>query len=544
MTPAIQFDRLPAQPIVESAGKMHIADILVIAAYLLALMVIGVCVRGKQNTTDSYFVAGRSVPGWAAGMSLLATIITSVTFIAYPGAAYAGDWTLLVPGILFVAVIAAIGPVVVPFFRHAVSMSVYEYFGKRFGPWVRMYASFAFAAGHFAKMGFVFYLLALSVAGITGWPIGLLIAGLGAIAIFYTFVGGLKAVIWTDVVQGFFLWGGIAVTLGLLLFASHASPAAMFHLIAVHHKTRLGSFDFNLAQPTFWTTALYGLFFYLQKYTADQTVVQRYLAARSDRSALRGMAMGASLCLPVWTAFMLIGSLLWAFYQLNGHVNGQALPAAVTRADQVFPYYMVTQMPVGVGGVFLAALFGAAMSMLASDLNCLGLILTEDFYAHFFPRHTDAQRLRFGKISIVISGAMAIAVALRLTSTHGSALALYYTATAIVAGGLAGLFLLAFLSRRAGRAAAVAGIAVSLAFTAYATLTGNGGRLLNLHAYNYPWNEYTIGAIGNVLLFTAGLLVATVFPASSTIPSRNTLWDWLAHRRRTRIFVVQVGETT
>ena len=520
---------------------MHATDIAVIAAYLLALMVIGVSVRGRQRTTDSYFVAGRSVPGWAAGLSLLATIITSVTFIAYPGAAYAGDWSLLVPGILFVAVIGAIGPVVVPFFRHAVSMSVYEYFGKRFGPWVRMYASFAFAAGHFAKMGFVFYLLALSVSGITGWSIELLIVGLGAIAIFYTFVGGLKAVIWTDVVQAFLLWGGTAVTLGLLLFGPYAHAGTMLHLIRLKQKASLGGLDFDLARPTFWTLALYGLFFYLQKYTADQTVVQRYLAAKSDRSALRGVALGASLCLPVWTAFMLIGSLLWAFYQLSG----QALPAEVTRADQVFPCYMVTQMPVGIGGIFLAALFGAAMSMLASDLNCLGLILTEDFYAHFFPRRTDAQRLHFGKLAIAVSGALAIAVALRLSSTHGSALALYYTATAIVAGGLAGLFLLAFLWRRTGTAAAATGIVASLSFTAYATLTVNGGKIVNLHAYNYPWSEYTIGAFGNLVLLAAGLLVAFVFPVQSDASTPSTLWDWLADRRQTQVFALQqVGETS
>jgi len=517
---------------------MHQADLLVIATYLLTLIAIGVGVSGRQRTTDSYFVAGRSVPGWAAGLSLLATIITSVTFIAYPGAAYAGDWTLLVPGILFVAVIAAIGPVVVPFFRHAVSMSAYEYFGKRFGPWVRMYSSFAFAAGHFAKMGFVFYLLALSVSGFTGWPIAALITGLGALAIFYTFIGGLKAVIWTDVVQGLLLWTGIAVTIALLLWGPHARPGAMLHLIAAHHKTRLGSMDFDLARPTFWTLAIYGLFFYLQKYTADQTVVQRYLAAKSDRQALGGIAMGAWLCLPVWTAFMLIGSLLWAFYKLGGGL----LPAAVTRPDQVFPYYMVTQMPVGVGGLFLAALFGAAMSMLASDLNCLGLILVEDFYAHFFPQHSDERRLRFGKASIVVCGGLAMAVALRLSSTHGSALALYYTATAIVAGGLAGLFLLAFLSRRAGRGAAWAGIAACLLFTAYATLTVNGGKIVNLGVYNYPWNEYTIGAVGNVLLLAVGLAGAAIFPAPMSAHSRHTFWDWLAARNRPSVHAIQVGE--
>ena len=130
---------------------MHWQDVLVVVFYMMALVAIGLRTARRQTTTARYFVAERSIPGWAAGMSLLATIITSVTFIAYPGAAYAGDWNLLVPGIMFVAVVAVIGRVIIPFFRHAVSMSVYEYFGMRFGKLVRMYASFAFAIGHFSK---------------------------------------------------------------------------------------------------------------------------------------------------------------------------------------------------------------------------------------------------------------------------------------------------------------------------------------------------------------------------------------------------------
>lgn len=399
-----------------------------------------------------------------------------------------------------------------------------------------MYASFAFAAGHFAKMGFVFYLLALSVASITGWPVSLMIVGLGVIAIFYTYIGGLKAVIWTDVVQGLLLGSGLIVILGFLMFRSGIPAGSMFRIIAENHKTSLGSLSFNLARPTFWTMAIYGLFFYLQKYTADQTVVQRYLAPTSDRSALRGVSMGAWLCLPVWTAFMLIGSLLWAFYR----VTGSHLPATISRPDQVFPHYMVTQMPAGIGGIFLAALFGAAMSMLASDLNCLALVVVQDFYAQFFPQHGDAQKLRTGKIAVLLCGVLAIGVALRLSSTQGSALALYYTATAIVAGGLAGLFLLAFLARRAGKAAAITGIAVNLIFTAYATLTLDGGKMLNLHHYNYPWHEYTIGAIGNLLLLGVGLLTAVIFPARTSKPVGNTLWDWLAGRRQRHLSEMQL----
>ena len=507
---------------------MRAFDVVIIVVYMALLVGVGIRLSRRQNTTDEYFLAKRSVPGWAIGMSLLATIITSVTFIAYPGAAYAGNWSLLVPGIMFVLVIAAIGVVVVPFFRQVVAMSAYEYFGKRFGTVVRMYSSFAFAAGHFSKMSFVFYLLALSVGSITGWSLTRIIVILGVITIFYTLIGGLETVIWTDVIQGFVLWTGVVVTIGLLLFSPQVHTGEMLHLIAANHKTSLGGLAFNLKAQTFWTMAIYGLFFYLQKYTADQTVVQRYLAATTDRAALRGIGMGAALCLPVWTAFMFIGSLLWAFYR----ITGEHLPASVVKPDQVFPHFMVTHMPVGVAGLFLAALFGATMSMLASDLNCLAVIVVEDFYGKFVPRSTDAVRLRVGKITVAVCGALAIFGALRLSTTQGSALALYYLLTAIVAGGLAGLFLLAFLVPRAGRAAAVTAIIANLVFTAWATLTMNGGHTWNLHRWNYPWHELTIGAVDNTLMFFVGCIASVVLPADTA--AGPTLWDWLAMERKSK----------
>jgi SSS family solute:Na+ symporter len=235
--------------------------------------------------------------------------------------------------------------------------------------------------------------------------------------------------------------------------------------------------------------------------------------------------MGAMLCLPVWTAFMFIGSLLWAFYKLSG----EHLPASITKSDQIFPHFMVTQMPPGVAGLFLAALAGAAMSMLASDLNCLSVIFVEDFYGHFAPGRSDRQRLRVGKITVAVSGLLAIGVAVLLSHTHGSALSLYYLATAIVAGGLAGLFLLAFLVRRAGRTAALIAIAANLIFTAWATLTMNGGKTWNLHGANYPWHEFTIGAVGNTLMFVVGYLVSIIHPVDRV--GAATLWDWISGNR-------------
>src|SRR5580704_564435 len=282
---------------------MRSLDLIVIAAYLAGLVAIGLRFARRQRTTEQYFVAGRSVPGWAMGLSLLATIITSVTFIAYPGSAYAGDWSLLVPGILFIGVLGLIGSVIVPFFRRVVSMSAYEYFGRRFGRGIRLYSSFAFAVGHFSKMGFVFYLLALTLAGMTGWPLDYVILVTVTVTILYTVIGGVEAVVWSDVLQGFVLWLGILVSLGYLLFLPAQGPHAVLSDAWTHHKISLGSTALRLDKPTILVLCIYGFFFYLQKYTADQTVVQRYLLARSDRSALRGIALGAGLCLPVWTAF-------------------------------------------------------------------------------------------------------------------------------------------------------------------------------------------------------------------------------------------------
>jgi SSS family solute:Na+ symporter len=502
---------------------MRLLDLLVIATYISALVAIGIFFSRRQRTTDDYFIARGTIPGWAMGLSLLATIVTSVTFIAYPGSAYAGDWSLLVPGIMFVAVLGLVGAVIVPFFRHVVHVSAYEYFGRRFGTAVRLYSSFAFAIGHFSKMGFVFYLLALTLSSMTGWPLDRVILLTAAVTIFYTLLGGIEAVVWSDVVQGFVLWLGIAVSLAYLLLLPAQGPHAVLADAWTHHKMSLGSTALRFDKPTIVVLGLYGFFFYLQKYTGDQTVVQRYLIARSDKSALRGIALGAGLCLPVWTAFMLIGSLLWSFYR----VTGEKLPASITRADQVFPHFLLTHLPQGVTGLFVAALLGSAMAMLASDMNCLAAIGVEDFFTLARPRSTDRDRLKAGKGIVFASGLAAALVALKLAHTQGSALALYYTITAIVAGGLAGLFLLAFLVPRASRAGAIAGIVANLAFTVWATLT-LGGKTINLGRYNFPWHDYMIGALGHVILLTVGIAVSALAPAPT---STLTLWAWLQTRR-------------
>ncbi|HWB83197.1 MAG TPA: sodium:solute symporter [Bryobacteraceae bacterium] len=511
-------------------SNMRWLDLFVVCGYILGLTILGLRFSKRQTSTETYFVAKRAIPSWAMGMSILATLITSVTFIAYPGSSYAKDWSLLVPGFLVVGVLILVGAIVIPFYRHAVGMSCYEYFGRRFGRPTRVYASIAFALGHFSKMGFVFYLLGLTISSMTGWNMDHVIIIGGILTILYTYLGGLEAVIWTDVVQGVLLWVGVFVCLGYLLFTPPGGPSAVLHLAAANHKFSLGSLSFDLSKPTIPVLIIYGFFWYLQKYTADQPIVQRYLVAKSDRAAIKGVTLGALLCVPVWTLFMLVGTCLWAFYQLTG----DKLPSYITKSDQIFPYFLSTQLPPGLAGIFMAALMGAAMCALASDLNAFAVVGVEDIYRLIRPVSTDSQRLRMGRYLVAACGVFCILTALVLAHTNGSALSLWFTVSAIASGGLAGLFLLAFLSPRANTSGVYAGIIASLIFTAWATVTLSGKRLIDMGRFNFPWHDYMIGAIAHVILLVVGYAASRMLASGAEESgkwSEMTLGAWLRKRR-------------
>lgn len=514
-------------------NSLRTLDLLVIAIYFAVVAAIGIKFARRQTTTEAYFVARRSIPSWAMGLSVFATIISSITFIAYPGAAFKGNWNQLVPGFMAVGVLLLLGTVLISFFRHAVGMSAYEYFEKRFGYGARAYSALAFTAGHFSKMGFVLFTITTAICGMTGWDKYHVIVGVGLLTVVYTLFGGLEAVIWTEVLQGIVKIAGVCVVIGVLLAIMPGGAGAGLHLAAENKKFSLGSFDFNLAaNGNFWVMLLYGAFFYLQKYAADQTLVQRYLVAKNDRAALNGVAFGALLCVPAWTAFMLVGTLLWAYYQLSGEI----LPAQILDAhgqviaDRVFPFFLATKIPAGLAGIFMAALFSAAMSTMSSDLNCLSAVGVEDYYRKLQPDSTDPQRLLAGKIIVAVSGALAVGAGAFIASKGESALTLYYAATAIVAAGLAGMFLLAFFSRRANRQGLWIGLASALVFTAWATLTGGKYQMVDL-GWNYTWPDVMIGVIAHVLVLVVGWLASLLFPAETNLKMEWTFWGWLQKRK-------------
>ncbi len=493
--------------------------------YLATLVSMGIRFARKQTSTEEYFVAKRSIPAWAMGFSIVATLITSVTFVAYPGSAYGKNWSLLVPGLMVGGALLICGMIVVPFYRHVIGMSAYEYFGRRFGTVARMYSSIAFSLIHFSKMGFVFYLLALTVNSMTGWSMDVIIITVGIATLFYTVIGGLEAVIWADVIQGFVLWLGVVVALGYLLFLPPGGPSASFQVAWDAGKFSFGSWTGPFSQQTIPVLIIYGFFFYLQKYTADQTMVQRYLVAKTDRAAIRGVGLGAMLCIPVWALFMLIGTSTWSFFKLTG----EKLPAYITKADQVFPYFLTVHLPHGMAGFFMASLMGAAMSGLSSDLNALAVVAVEDFYRVLKHGTTDQQRLHAGKVVVVCAGFLCIIIALVLAHSNGSALSMWFSVSAIASGGLAGLFLLAFFSTRANRQGVYIGMVATALFTAWATATVGAKPLVNM-GYSYPWNDLTIGAVGHVVMLVFGYLGSLLFKTDEAAAREMTYWKWIEIR--------------
>jgi len=516
---------------------LHIIDYIIVICYAAAMVAIGAYFARRQKTTDEYFTAGRSMPAWAVGMSVMATSISSITFLAYPGEGYAGNWIRLVQGLMLPIVIVCIAWFIVPCYRCVIGLSAYEYFEKRFGFVARLYGSLAFVLVHFSKMGTVFYLLALALAKMTGlgayhWGTYSVIVVLGMLTILYTLIGGIEAVIWSDVIQGFILIAGGLVCAAVILFGHQSGPSEVIGLAWREGKMSMGPIDPDFTKLTFIVVALNGLFWSVQKYGTDQAVVQRFLAAKSDKAAVRAVVSGAFLCVPVWTLFMFIGTGLWAYYKIT-----QASLPAGTEAEEVFPHFIMTSMPIGVTGLILAALISAAMSSLDSDLNCLAAVGVQDYYRRFKTNCTDRQCLRLGKIIVTISGVLAIGVACLYVYFDGKGvLGIIFTLYSIFSGGIAGLFALAFFCPRANKQGLYFGIAACVLFTAYALLTKNTYSILgltlhlDLGRFNFTHHKYMIGVYSHIVLFVVGYIASLFFPSQP--PEKHlTIYGWLEKGR-------------
>lgn len=511
---------------------LHFVDYIIIAVSLIAPIYISLKFAKKQTNTENYFKGSGKLPAWAVGISILATLISSVTFLAYPGSGYSSNWILLVQGLMVPVTLLFFIKFVVPLYRQTIGLSAYEYFEKRFGFGARLYTSLAFFLAHFSKMGTVFYLIAMAFASMTGMGTVELIWWLGALIIFITLIGGMEAVIWMDVIQGIILVVGGLLTLGLIIGYTPGGLSGIWEVATAQGRTGFGPYSFDWTKATFFVLAINGVFYAIQKYGTDQTIVQRYLTAGSDKEAIKASLIGVLMSVPVWALFMFIGTALFSYYQLSGAL----LPEGI-KADAVFPHFIMNELPVGLVGLVLAGLLAAAISSLDSDLNCLSAIFMEDYYSRFRPKTSPQKQLMIGKVVVVLAGIASIMVALYYVSVGGQGiLGIVFKLYAIFSGGIAGLFLLGIFSNRANKKGTYIGIAVSVLFTAYAVITSSpmeiGGEsrlLIDLGDYNFTHHKYMLGVYSHLILFVVGYLASLMFDKPVNI-EKLTYRGWKANQ--------------
>jgi SSS family solute:Na+ symporter len=512
-------------------ASIHFIDYLIIASFLLATLYFGFRFSKNQKTTKAYFLAQGRIPTWAIGLSLLSTLISSVTFLAYPGTGYSSNWILLVQGLMVPVVLLTVIWFIVPLYRKVIRLSTYEYFEQRFGSFARYYSSVAFVLRQFSGMGTVLFLLAIALNNIIGGNMMMAVCIVGLIIITVNLLGGIEAVIWLDVFQGFMLFASGIICFCVLLFSTQGGPTEVFRVAQANGRTGFGPYEIDFTRLTLIVMVINGAFYAIQKYGTDQTVVQRYLTAKTDKAAVRASLMGILLTVPVWMIFMFIGTALFVFYKQ------QPLPEGL-RAEAVFPYFIKTRLPVGVVGLIISAMISAAVCSLSADLNSLAAVGMEDYYKKIRKNREDKHYLSASRWIVVFSGVLTILIGmLYVNAGSEGVLGIVFTLYAIFSGGIVGVFLLGLFSSRANRQGITIAILVCVVFTAYAFLTStkiglgeNKKLLLDLGRYNFSHDKLMLGVYSHLVVIVVGYLASLFYP--KPVIDKNLLYSgWLANRR-------------
>lgn len=480
-------------------------DIFILVVYGIGLMLMGFYFRSKTKTAEQFMVANRSIPAWAAGLAVMSAYTSSISYIATPGKAFDDNWHPLIFALCMIPVAWIVCRYVIPWYRKTQTISVYGFLEERLGYWARAYAAFSFVLYMIGRMAVILYLASLLLDGFLSWDISYIIIGIGAITIIYTLLGGMEAVIWTDVIQSGIMIIGIMYCAFYLsndfIFGSHPSISQAWN----SGKFSLGSLDLSFSSRTIWVMIVYGVTENLRNLIADQNYVQKYVSTRSEAAAVRSVWLACFLYVFLTIIFLYIGSALWAFYNEAKLSTGGSLPSEITKGDQVFPYFIATVIPVGLKGLIIAAIIAAAMSTIDSALNCSATVLHLDFYKRLINSDlSDKQELRFLKLMTIIWGILGTGFALLMISAK-SALDVWWQISGIFGGGILGLFILSLFKIKLTLPQGILAIAASVITIAWGTFARDIKG--DLSWLNCTIDPIIIGAFGTGVLLILALVL-------------------------------------
>lgn len=486
----------------QTSVQLPAVDIAVIVVYILGIVVFGACFYRRSKSIEGFTVGGRSLPGWALGLSILATYLSSISFLANPGKSYAANWSPFVFSLTIPVVCIVASRFFIPLYRGKLQTTAYEHLEYRFGYWARAFSGMSLILLQIGRIGVVLYLVSLAVHELVGWNLAMLILVLGVLTIFYTVLGGIEAVIWTDVIQAIVLLGGAVACCGLLMVRMPVDLSDAVASAASAGKFSFGGWRFNLVMEGFWTVFLFGIVDNLRNFGVDQNYVQRFLSASSDREARKSLWFGGLLYLPVSALFFFIGTLLFLYYNaLEPTPTG--LPA---QGDKVFPFFIVSELPIGLTGLVIAAVMAAGMSTLDSSINVSATVWTVDFYKRLIRRDAgDHQLLNMTRATTLLIGIAGTGTALLLIREQ-TVLDTWWIISGIFGGGMLGIFLLGILVPRASSGGAIVAVLAGILAIAWGSLSDFlPSHLLHLR---FPLHKFMIGPVGAVTILVIGWLAS------------------------------------
>ncbi len=449
-TPAI----LAATAVTTTSGFETI-DYITLTVYLAALVGMGIYFSRKNLTTDDFFLAGGKMAWWATGLSIYGTQLSSISFMAIPAKIYSTDWVYFVVQMTIIMIAVPVVFLYLPFFRRVKMTSAYEYLEQRFNIQVRLYASVSFILYQVGRMAIVLFLPAIALSTVTGVSVYSCILLMGVLATIYTVLGGIEAVIWTDVVQVFVLLGGAFLSLYILSANIDGGMGGIISAGLEYDKFHMFNWTWDWTTTALWVVLIGNLFNNLVPYTSDQAVVQRYFTTRDESTAAKAIWTNAVMLIPSTLTLFMVGTGLWAFYRANPQLLNPTLPT-----DSIFPLFIAQQLPAGVAGLVIAGIFAASMSTLDSSLNSVSAAIVTDFYVRFRESTSDKQQLLLARVLTAILGAIATTTSIALATFEvGSLWDTFQGMMGLFGGGLAGLFALGIFFKSAnGRGALIGAV--------------------------------------------------------------------------------------
>ncbi|MFD1165543.1 sodium:solute symporter [Sphingobacterium daejeonense] len=508
-------------------NNLPIIDLIIIAIYLVGMVLVGVYFSRKNNSSDEFTKAAGRIPGWAIGISIYATFLSSNTFLGVPGKAYGSNWNAFVFSLSMPFAAWFATKYFIPFYRSTGEVSAYTNLEKRFGTWARTYAVVCFLLTQLARIGSIFFGISLTLQALTGYNMVAIMLVTGICIVVYTVMGGIEAVIWTEVVQGILKTLGALIIIYLVVMEVPGGFREIMEVGFKENKFSLGTFDLDFVNSSFWVVLLYGFFINLNNFGMDQNYVQRYHTAISEKEANKSVWLCVWIYVPVSLLFFFIGTCLYVYYLNNPeYLNSIKLQAASEQlglvadnpkvqelasimkpsgyGDKIMPHFMVTMIPTGLLGLIVSAILSAAMSTISSGMNASATVFTEDIYKRYFnPLATDKTNLRVLYISTVIVGLIGMLCGIAMIGVK-SLLDIWWTLSGIFAGGMLGLFLLGLISKKVGNNAAVIGTIVGICVILWMTFS----YILpeNLSYLKNPFHANMIIVVGTLTIFLVGNL--------------------------------------